>query len=54
MSKSPLIPSLLYTEGSAKVQREAEDELKIPDPDAEVAQAAIEKETQDADKNRGT
>jgi hypothetical protein len=50
-SKQPLIPSLLYTEGSEKVQKEVENDLKVPDPDAKVVQAAIEKATvKDEDK----
>jgi hypothetical protein len=50
-SKQPLIPSLLYTEGSEKVQKEVENDLKVPDPDAKVAQAAIEKaKVKDEDK----
>lgn len=38
-AKPPLLPSLLYTEGSEKVNKEVEDELKVPDP--EDAGAAI-------------
>lgn len=41
-SKQPLIPSVLYTEGSEKVKQEVVDDLKVPDPDAEVARAAID------------
>jgi len=43
MTKNPLLPSLLYTEGSEKVNTEIEDDLKVPDPPLEVARAAIEK-----------
>lgn len=39
--KQPLIPSLLYTEGSEKVKQEVEDDLKVPDPQPEDAKAAI-------------
>jgi len=48
MSEQPLIPSLLYTEGSADVKKSVEDDLKVPDPDAKVAEAAIEKAKQES------
>lgn len=44
-SKQPLIPSLLYTQGDENVQRDEEKDLKVPDPEPEVAAAAIAKET---------
>ena len=45
--KPQLLPSLLYTQGTTNVQQSEQDDLKVSDPDAEVAQAAIEQETQD-------
>jgi len=44
-TNQPLIPSLLYTQGDVNVQRDEENDLKVPDPDPEVAEAAIAKET---------
>lgn len=41
MPKQPVIPSLLYTEGTTKVNEEIEEELKVPDPTPEVAKAAV-------------
>jgi hypothetical protein len=38
----PLIPSLLYTEGSTKVNKDVAKDLKVPDPSPEAAKAAIE------------
>lgn len=40
-TKSPLIPSLLYTQGDENVKQSETDDLKVPDPAPEVAQAAI-------------
>lgn len=37
----PLIPSLLYTESSTKVNDEVIEDLLVPDPSQEVAAAAI-------------
>ncbi len=45
MSKQPLIPSLLYTTAEQSVKDEVQDELKVPDPDTKVAEAAIEEAT---------
>ena len=39
--KQPLIPSLLYTQGDKKVQAEAEEDLKVPDPSPTEATEAI-------------
>jgi len=46
-TKQPLIPSLLYTQGNENVQRNEEEDLKVPDPAPDVAAAAIAKETID-------
>ncbi len=40
-TKQPLIPSLLYTQGDENVQRSEEEDLKVPDPAPDVAEAAI-------------
>ena len=40
-AKEPLIPSLLYTQGDEKVQAEAEEDLKVPDPSPLAASEAI-------------
>jgi len=40
-TKQPLIPSVLYTEGSQKVKQDIEDDLKVSDPEPEEAKAAI-------------
>ena len=43
MSDTPkVVSALLYSEGEQKVKEEVEKELKVPDPDAKTAQAAIE------------
>ena len=44
-TKAPLIPSLLYTEGSEKVNQEVVEDLKVPDPPPEEAEAAIAEAT---------
>jgi len=36
-----VVSTILYTEGSVKVNREVELEKKVPDPTLEAAQAAI-------------
>ena len=48
-AKQPLIPSILYTEGSEKVQCEAQEDLRVPDPLPEVAAAAIAAAVSDED-----
>ena len=40
-NKQPLIPSVLYTEGSENVKQDIENDLKVPDPEPEEADAAI-------------
>ena len=52
-TKQPLIPSLLYTQGDANVQRQEEKDLKVPDPAPEVAEAAIARETLPCPNNKG-
>jgi hypothetical protein len=44
MTKKPttLLPSLLYTKGDEKLEKEVEEELNLPDPPPEVANAALE------------
>ena len=37
-----VVSTLLYTEGSQKVNEQVEKELKVPDPDEKAAAAAIE------------
>ena len=49
MTEQPLIPSTLYTQGSKEVQQEVVDDLKIPDPSPEAAQAAIEENRVEGD-----
>ncbi len=41
-TEQPLISSMLYTQGSEKVNSEATEDLKVPDPSPEVAEAAID------------
>ena len=41
MTKEPLIPSLLYTEGSVNVKQEVEKDLAVPDPSPEEAEKAV-------------
>jgi hypothetical protein len=48
--KSPLIPSLLYTQGSEEVKKEVEDELKVPDPSPDAALAFIREAEKDTSK----
>ena len=52
-NKQPLIPSLLYTQGDENVQRDEEKDLKVPDPEPEVAEAAIAAATQCSVKRKG-
>ena len=40
-TKAPLIPSVLYTQGSEKVKQQDKEDLKVPDPDPKAAEAAI-------------
>jgi hypothetical protein len=40
-----VVSTLLYTEGSQKVNAEVEKDLKVPDPDSEAASAAIREAT---------
>lgn len=40
-TKSPLLSSLLYTDGDEKVKQKVEEELQVPDPTPEEAGAAI-------------
>ncbi|MHC4300610.1 MAG: hypothetical protein ACYS7Y_25320 [Planctomycetota bacterium] len=54
MSKQPVIPSLLYTEGTTKVNEEIEDELKVPDPTPEAAEAAITEASKRTSKQDST
>lgn len=46
-----VVSTILYTEASEKVNREVAEELKVPDPSLEAAQAAIQ-EHQDAGKDK--
>ena len=46
-TNAPLIPSVLYTQGDAKVQCDEQNDLKIPDPPIEVAEAAIAAATEE-------
>lgn len=48
--KSPLIPSILYTEGNDKINKEIEKELEIKDPKPEVAEAAIKEAKDETNK----
>lgn len=44
--KTPkVVSTLLYTEASEKVNQQVAQELKVPDPDSEVAAAAIKEAT---------
>ena len=44
LAKEPLIPSLLYTEATEKVQCDIEKDMEVPDPDEDDAEAAIASE----------
>lgn len=37
-----VVSTILYTQGSEKVNHEVAAELKVPDPDVKTAQAAIQ------------
>lgn len=40
-----VVSSILYTEGQQKLNRQVAEEIKIPDPEEEVAAAAIKEAT---------
>ena len=50
-NREGITPSLLYTDGTENVKKETEKELEIPDPDSEVANAAILKNIIEEDSN---
>ncbi len=50
--KQPLIPSILYTQGNKNVKRDEEEDLKVPDPAPDVAEAAVAKETTCTNKKK--
>lgn len=47
MSSPKVVSTLLYTEGSQKVNEEVAKELKVPDPDEAAAQATIHEHQRD-------
>jgi len=42
-----LVSSVLYTQGTAEIKKKVADELKVPDPPQEQAEAALEKFTEE-------
>lgn len=45
-----VVPAILYTQGSTKVNDEVTKELNIPDPDGEIAVAIIKQNTDEKAK----
>lgn len=45
-----LTPAVLYTEGTAAVNKEIEKELEVPDPPSDVAKAVLNKENKEDDE----